>query len=37
MYVSGQIGIDPATGQLVGKDVEIQTRRVMDNLKLFLS
>lgn len=36
MYVSGQLGIDPKTGQLAGQDVEIQAKRAMDNLKLFL-
>lgn len=36
MYVSGQLGIDPTTGELAGKDVEIQTRKAMDNLKVFL-
>lgn len=36
MYVSGQLGIDPITGELVGKDVELQTRKAMDNLKVFL-
>lgn len=35
MYVSGQIGIDPASGDLVGNDVESQTKRAMDNLKIF--
>jgi len=29
MYVSGQIGIDPKTSDLVSDDVEQQTRRAM--------
>jgi reactive intermediate/imine deaminase len=33
VYVSGQIPLDPATGQLVAGDVEVQIRRVFDNLK----
>jgi 2-iminobutanoate/2-iminopropanoate deaminase len=32
LFVSGQIPLDPATGQMVAGDVGIQTRRVMDNL-----
>ena len=36
MYVSGQLGIDPKTGQLAGQDVETQTMRAMENLKIFL-
>jgi 2-iminobutanoate/2-iminopropanoate deaminase len=33
VYVSGQIPLDPKTGNLVEGDVKIQTRRVMENLK----
>ena len=33
-FVSGQIPIDPATGDLVGGDVRQQTRRVLDNMGL---
>jgi enamine deaminase RidA (YjgF/YER057c/UK114 family) len=36
MYVSGQIGIDPATSELVSDDVGLQTRRAMENVKLIL-
>jgi 2-iminobutanoate/2-iminopropanoate deaminase len=36
LYVSGQIGIDPASGELVTKDIEAETRRVMENLKAIL-
>lgn len=31
MYVSGQLGIDPKSLELVSDDVEMQTRRAMDN------
>ena len=33
VYVSGQIPLDPATGELVGGDIEAQVRRVFANLK----
>ena len=32
VYTSGQIPLDPATGQLVDGDITAQTRRVFDNL-----
>jgi 2-iminobutanoate/2-iminopropanoate deaminase len=32
VYLSGQIGLDPATGQLVSGGVESEARRVMENL-----
>ena len=32
LYCSGQIPLDPATGQLVTGSIEEQTRRVLDNL-----
>ena len=32
LFVSGQIPIDPATGQVVAGDAAAQTRRVMENL-----
>ncbi len=35
-YLSGQIPLDPATGQLVGGDVAEQTARVLDNMKAVL-
>jgi len=31
LFVSGQVAIDPATGDLVGDDVAAQTRRVLEN------
>jgi reactive intermediate/imine deaminase len=33
VYFSGQIPLDPATGELVIGDISFQTRRVFDNLK----
>ena len=32
VYISGQIPLDPATGQLVGGDIEAEIRRVFDNI-----
>lgn len=32
LYMSGQIAIDPATGNLLTDDLEEETRRVMDNI-----
>lgn len=36
LYVSGQIAIDPTTGQLVQDDIRVETRQVMENLKAIL-
>jgi reactive intermediate/imine deaminase len=33
VYLSGQVPFDPATMQLVAGDIEVQARRVFDNLK----
>ena len=33
VFVSGQIPLDPATGELVTGDMEAQVRRVFDNLR----
>ena len=33
VYISGQIPLDPTTGQLVSGDIEVEIRRVFDNLK----
>ncbi|MBC7655687.1 MAG: RidA family protein [Frankiaceae bacterium] len=32
VFLSGQIPLDPATGQLVEGDISVQSRRVFDNL-----
>ena len=37
LFLSGQIPLDPATGQLVGGDVAAQTRQVLDNLRAVLA
>ncbi len=36
LYISGQICIDPATGQLKNKDIQDETHQVMHNLKEIL-
>lgn len=36
LFTSGQIPIDPATGELVSGGIEEQTRRVCENLKAVL-
>jgi 2-iminobutanoate/2-iminopropanoate deaminase len=35
-YLSGQIPLDPASGQVVESDIAIQTARVLENLKAVL-
>ncbi|MCH2207584.1 MAG: RidA family protein [Lentisphaerales bacterium] len=37
VFVSGQIPIDPANGQIVEDDIQIQTRRVLDNIGAILN
>jgi 2-iminobutanoate/2-iminopropanoate deaminase len=37
LFVSGQIPLDPGTGNLVAGDIEAQTRQVMDNLKAIVA
>lgn len=36
LYCAGQIGLDPATGQLVEGGIEAETRRALDNQKAVL-
>jgi len=36
LFVSGQVPLDPATGQMVGGDIGAQTRRVLDNIGALL-
>jgi 2-iminobutanoate/2-iminopropanoate deaminase len=36
LFLSGQIPIDPASGELVSGDIVAQTRRVMDNVSAVL-
>jgi 2-iminobutanoate/2-iminopropanoate deaminase len=37
IFVSGQVPIDPATGQVIDGDVGEQTVRVLENLRMVLS
>ena len=37
LFVSGQIALDPATGQMIDGDTAAETRRVMDNLGALLA
>jgi 2-iminobutanoate/2-iminopropanoate deaminase len=37
VFLSGQIPLDPATGQLVEGDITAQTKRVMENLRAVLT
>jgi len=37
LWLSGQIPLDPATGELVAGDVALQARRVMENLGAVLA
>ena len=37
VFFSGQIPLDPATGELVAGGIEVQTRRVMDNMTAVLT
>jgi 2-iminobutanoate/2-iminopropanoate deaminase len=37
VYTSGQIALDPASGELVGDDVQAQTHRVLQNLQAVLN
>lgn len=36
-FISGQVGKDPVTGELVTSDIQKETRRVMENIKGILS
>ena len=36
LFCSGQIPLDPATGQLVAGDIRAQTERVLENIKIIL-
>lgn len=36
VFLSGQIALDPRTGQMVGQDIKTQTRRVLDNITAVL-
>jgi 2-iminobutanoate/2-iminopropanoate deaminase len=36
IFMSGQIPLDPTTGDMVSGGIEVETRRVLDNLKAIL-
>lgn len=36
LFISGQIPLDPATGQLIDGDIRAQTMRVLDNVRELL-
>ena len=36
IYLSGQVGLDPATGRLIAGDVAAQTARTLDNIQTLL-
>jgi 2-iminobutanoate/2-iminopropanoate deaminase len=36
LFLSGQIPIDPRSGEVVDGDIEVQTRRVLENVKAIL-
>lgn len=36
LYASGQVALDPATGQLIGGGITEQTTRVLENIKAVL-
>jgi 2-iminobutanoate/2-iminopropanoate deaminase len=36
LYLSGQVGLDPATGQLVSGGIQAEARRALDNCKAIL-
>lgn len=37
VFLSGQVGLDPATGKLIGSDISSQTAQVLANLKAVLA
>ena len=36
LFLSGQIPLDPGSGEIVEGNIEVQTRKVLDNLKAIL-
>lgn len=36
VFCSGQIAIDPQTNEFIGRDIDQQTKRVIENLKIVL-
>lgn len=37
LFLSGQLPIDPSTGEFAGKDISSQTRQSLENIKAILS
>ncbi len=37
LYTSGQIALDPSTGQLVNESIDVEIKQVMENMKAILS
>lgn len=37
LYTSGQLPLDPSTGEIVGSDIQTQTHRVLQNLQALLT
>ena len=37
LFISGQMPIDPLTGDITGTDITTQTRQTLDNLKALLA
>ena len=36
VFISGQIGSDPISGKLISSSIEVETKQVMENIKLIL-
>jgi 2-iminobutanoate/2-iminopropanoate deaminase len=36
LFVSGQIALDPETGELIEGDIEVQTKQVLENIKVIV-
>jgi 2-iminobutanoate/2-iminopropanoate deaminase len=36
LFVSGQIALDPKTGEIIDGGIEVQTKRVLENLKAII-
>jgi 2-iminobutanoate/2-iminopropanoate deaminase len=37
LFVSGQISLDPHSGEIVGESIEVQTKQVLENLKTIVA
>jgi 2-iminobutanoate/2-iminopropanoate deaminase len=36
VYTAGQVALNPSTGEMVGSDIQTQTRQVLENLKAII-